>query len=43
MSDKIFYGGVLSETTVRPKRKIEGWQIALGVYLLLVLIKKVKK
>jgi hypothetical protein len=43
MSDKIFYGGVLSEATVRPKRKIEGWQIALGVYLLLVLIKKAKR
>jgi hypothetical protein len=43
MSDKIFYGGVLSEATVKPKKKIEGWQIALGVYILLVLIKKVKK
>jgi len=43
MSDKISYGGVLSETTVRPKRKIEGWQITLGVYLLLVLYKKLKK
>ena len=43
MSDKIFYGGVLSEATVAPKKKIEGWQIALGAYLLLVLIKKAKR
>lgn len=43
MSDKIFYGGVLSEATVKPKKKIAGWQIAVGVYLLLVLYKKGKR
>lgn len=39
MADPIFYGGLLSETTVTPKPKIKGWHVAVATFLLLVLFK----
>ena len=42
MADPIFYGGLLSETTVTPKQKIKGWHVAVATFVLFVLFKKVK-
>ena len=43
MAEPLFYGGLLSETTVTPKPKIKGWHLAAATFLLLVLLKKFKK